>query len=98
LAGHQLVIQAGGFGEHRFGNAQVSVCTSEYPGTHKAYAAPTITTAMQTVAINDTWLQVELPPATEMRLDLETIRYCRQPRYVAYGDWDLDAGSADLAD
>lgn len=84
----QVILQAGGFAEHRFGNVHYAARTSDYPGSHKAYAAPPMTSEVQTAAVNDTWLHVELPPATEILLDLETERYCRQPQYTAYGDWE----------
>ncbi len=87
LATRTVVVQAGGFAEHRFGDVEYTVCTSDYPGSHKSYAVPPVTAATERVAVNDTWLTVELPPATEIVLDLETIRYCRQPTYPTAEDW-----------
>ena len=83
------------FAEHRFGDVQYSVCTSDYPGSQKAYGAPPVTTATQSTTVDDTWLTVELPPATEIVLDLETIRYCRQPTYSTAERWSTSASGAD---
>ena len=78
----QVVIQAGGFGEHRFISASYSGLISEYPGSSKTYHAPPLETETQSQAINDTYLQVTLPPATEIKLNLEMARYVNQPSYA----------------
>ncbi|MEM7031545.1 MAG: hypothetical protein AAF629_18430 [Chloroflexota bacterium] len=77
----QVIIQAGGFGEHQFISAGTEVRISDYPGTHKAYTAPELKTETQTIPINDKYLRVELPSATEIRLDLKMERYVNQPSY-----------------
>ncbi|MBV7337195.1 hypothetical protein KFU94_55000 [Chloroflexi bacterium TSY] len=81
FATRTLIIQAGGFGEHRFVTAQYNRRTSEYPGSHKEYVAPQLTVDVQTVPVDDKFLQVKLLPATEIRLDLTMERYINQPVY-----------------
>ncbi|MEM7131738.1 MAG: hypothetical protein AAF702_35825 [Chloroflexota bacterium] len=81
LKTRRVIVQAGGFGEHRFGTAAYSTLGSEYPGSHKAYAAPPIESEMQSVSVDSHLLQVDLPPATQIVLDLETERYVNQPSY-----------------
>jgi hypothetical protein len=81
VATRTVVIQAGGFGEHHFDAVTYEVRTSDYPGSHKSYAPPPLTTETAHAEIGDKWLQVELPPATQITLDLATTRYVNQPSY-----------------
>lgn len=81
FAEHNVIIQAGGFGEHRFDAATYDVRTSEYPGSQKSYAPPPLETRHETVEVHDRLLQVQLPPATQITLDLATTRYVHQPSY-----------------
>jgi len=81
FATRTLIVQAGGFGEHRFDAVTYDVRTSEYPGSQKRYAPPPVETTRETVEIHDNLLQVELPPATQITLDLVTARYVNQPSY-----------------
>ena len=77
----EVVIQAGGLGEHRFVTAAFAARASEYPGSQKEYAAPQLQTDSQTVAVNATHLRVLLPPATEIALDLAMERFTQEPSY-----------------
>jgi hypothetical protein len=61
-----VIIQAGGFGEHRF--AEVTIRNQ----------ADRI---IQQLTVNDKWLCVELVPGAGVRLELETIRYANEPTY-----------------
>ncbi len=85
----KVVIQAGAFGEHRFGEAKFQVRTSEFPGDLGGYAGtyylPTLETEERTEAVNDGRLEVVLPRWSEVRLDLETSRYVNDPS--AGGPW-----------
>lgn len=82
-AGRSLLIQGGAFGEHRFGEVKYQVRTSEYPGWLGGYAgtysAPPLTVVERTEMVNNTHLQIELPPGTELLLDLGTERYVNEP-------------------
>lgn len=85
FAERTVIIQAGSFGEHRFTAVTYDVRTSEYPGSHKAYAPSPITTDTVTQALSapvgDRYLGVVLPPGTQIALDLATSRYVNAPDY-----------------
>ncbi len=81
FAERQVIIQAGGFGEHRFEAVTYDVSTSEYPGSHKSYAPPPVTTRSERVDLADRHLQVTLPPGTQITLELDVKRYVNQPSY-----------------
>ena len=76
-----LVMQAGGFGEHRFVSATFDLLTSDYPGSQKRYDAPPVECENKTVEVADTLLKIELPPATQITLDLSMQRYVNMPSY-----------------
>jgi hypothetical protein len=86
FAEHTVILQAGGFGEHRFAGVTYDRCTSEYPGSHKNYAPSPIdvcTEQMQSSSTTgDRYLQVTLPPGTQITLDLITTPYIGQPDYT----------------
>ncbi|MEZ4664393.1 MAG: hypothetical protein R2911_43230 [Caldilineaceae bacterium] len=81
LAHRHVIIQAGGFGEHRFDAVRYDMRTSEYPGSHKMYASPPLATRTAEAAVNDKYLAVMLPPATQITLDLATARHVNSPSY-----------------
>ena len=85
LHARSLIIQAGGFGEHHFVSADIMQRTSVYPGSQKEYAAPEMQMERQSVPIDDRFLQVDLPPATEITLELTMERHVNQPSYA--GPW-----------
>ena len=76
-----VILQAGGFGEHRFETVRFTSRTSAYPGASKAYQAPTVECAVENATVDDVYLQVELPPATQIELDFEMARFVNQPSY-----------------
>ncbi len=78
----RVTVQAGAFGEHRFDAVIYTQLTSDYPGSHKSYAAPQIEIATQRTEVGDAHLTVVLPPATQIQLDLKTTRYTHPPSYV----------------
>ena len=86
FAMRRLIIQAGGFGEHRFTTAAYEERTSDYPGSQKRYAAPQLATAPTTVAVDAPTVQVELPPAMMIRLELGMKRFVNDPSYAL--PWD----------
>ena len=83
VVGRKLVIQAGAFGEHHFGDVKYQVRTSEYPGWlggyAGTYAAPPLEVEERRATVNSSRLQVELPAGTELLLDLSTERYVNDP-------------------
>ena len=83
--GRKLIIQAGAFGEHRFGTAKYFARTSEWPGElggyAGSYAAPPLRTEARMAAVNNTHLCVELPPGMEITLDVTTERFVNEPSY-----------------
>lgn len=81
FATRNLLIQAGAMGEHQFLSASYDALTSDYPGSYKSYTAPPVTTEVRTLAVNDKLLQIILPPATEIRLDLQMARFINPPTY-----------------
>ncbi len=76
-----VLLQAGGFGEHRFGTVRYSQRTSVYPGDPQAYRSPAIEQITEEETVDDVHLQVELPPATRIKLDIKTARYVNEPSY-----------------
>jgi hypothetical protein len=79
--GREVVLQAGAFGEHSFRSASYASRTSEYPGGVYKYAAPPLETEQLEVEIQDKYFQVDLPPASEIVLELVMERYVNQPTY-----------------
>ncbi|MFL2542738.1 MAG: hypothetical protein ACJ0UT_12375 [Candidatus Latescibacterota bacterium] len=83
VAGRKLLIQGGAFGEHRFGEVRYQRRTSEYPGWMGGYAgtyaAEPLVVEERTEAINNSRFHVELPPGSELLLDLSTERYVNEP-------------------
>ncbi|MBT6150292.1 MAG: hypothetical protein HOH74_32930 [Gemmatimonadetes bacterium] len=80
-----VLLQAGAFGEHRFTSVNWEGRTSVWPGDLGGYAgtysAEPITRQMHRREITNGRLQVELPPAMEICLDLATQRYVNEPSY-----------------
>jgi len=81
----RVIVGGGAFGEHRIVMARYAARTSGYPGERGAYEAPDLTTDERVVDVGDTYLEVILPPASEIRLDLRMVRYANQPSYA--GPW-----------
>ncbi len=81
LEGRKLLIQAGTLGEHRFSSVEYSVLTSAYPGEVGDYAAPPVTQANKRHEIEESQFQVELPPGTEIRLEIGLARHVNEPNY-----------------
>lgn len=76
-----VVVQAGAFGEHQFTSVDYSVRSSEYPGHLEDYAPPALQTNSQQATIDGKYLQVSMPPATEIVLDLCMQRFVNDPSY-----------------
>ncbi|MEU0806861.1 hypothetical protein [Streptomyces sp. NPDC005970] len=65
-----LVVQAGGFGEHRIDRALVDAAAPGYPGDPRSYTAPDPATSTVDLPVGGPRLEVELPPGHRVRLDL----------------------------
>jgi len=81
----RLIVQGGAYGEHRFARANWSGRTSVWPGHlggyAGTYAAPNLTTEQRCADIGANRFTLELPPATEIVLDLATERYVNEPSH-----------------
>ena len=80
-ASRTVLLQAGGFGEHRFEAVRYAKRTSIYPGRPPAYQSPEVEHTTEEENVGDVYLQVELPPATRIELDIKTARYINAPSY-----------------
>ena len=85
IESRRLTLQGGAFGEHRFGTATWQGRTSVWPGELGGYAgsyAPApLTTEVRTQAVDGSRFLVELPPGSQITLELETQRYVNEPSY-----------------
>ena len=81
LASRELIVQAGGLGEHEFVKARYDLRTSDWPGVVGEYAAPKLETQTEDVAIGGRYFQVNLPPATQIMLELTLRRLVNAPSY-----------------
>ena len=77
-----VLLQAGGFGEHRFETVRYTKRTGDYPGENRAYFAPALAQAPEEAVVEARYLQVELPPATQIELDIKMSRYAHEPSYT----------------
>jgi hypothetical protein len=77
-----VAVQAGAFGEHQFLEARYAVRTSAYPGSPQEYTAPELQWESRSLPIQDKYLHVHMPPATEIELDLEMARFINRPSYT----------------
>jgi hypothetical protein len=66
-ADREVIIGAGSFGEHRFGEVTVDAAHGD---------------CSETIAVNDTCLTVDLRPGTEIELQLGMSYFCQQPSYA----------------
>ena len=80
-ASRTVLLQAGGFGEHRFEAIRYTKRTSGFPGQQEAYQSPEVAHTTEEENAGDVYLQVELPPATRIELDIATARYVNEPSY-----------------
>jgi hypothetical protein len=79
-----VVVQAGSFAEHEFSAVHYPSLASptNYPGPVGAYALSPRPTAGHEAPLNDRWLDVRLPPNTQIQLKLAVRRYVHQPSYA----------------
>lgn len=84
--GRSVIIQAGGFGEHRFTDVGYARLTSDYPGAGTTYAAPPIKTAPAQMTVNGSLLTINMDPGSQIRLRLGMERFVNAPSYSQ--PWD----------
>jgi len=78
----RVIVGGGAFGEHRIASARYAARTSDYPGERGGYEAPNLLTEERMVEVEGTYLEVSLPPASEITLDLRMARYANTPSYA----------------
>lgn len=76
-----ILLQAGGFGEHHFETVRYTNQSREDVNKINDYDMPTVAHTVTEATVNDKYLQVELPPATQIELDIQTTRYVHEPSY-----------------
>jgi hypothetical protein len=81
VEGRKVLVQAGTLGEHRFTGVEYSVLTSVYPGVVEDYAAPPVEQGKEEIEVNSPHFQIELPPGTEIRLEIGFKRHTNEPSY-----------------
>jgi hypothetical protein len=77
-----VIVQAGGFGEHRCTAVRYTARTGAYPGPIGSYAAPDPQAEWRTLAAHDSHLEVHMPPACDITLDLQMERHVNDPSYA----------------
>jgi hypothetical protein len=77
----QVLVQAGTLGEHKFTQVEYNKMVSDGMGQVGDYGLPAVETALETVAVDGSCLQVELPPGTEIRLVLGLERHVNGASY-----------------
>jgi hypothetical protein len=77
-----VLIQAGTFGEHRFLVARYGAGVGDYPGPIGQRDVSPLGMEMRTLPLDDRHVQVHLPPATEITLELEMERHVHEPSYA----------------
>jgi hypothetical protein len=78
----EVIIQAGGLGEHHFVSATYTCCDSEYPGPVGSYATPELPIDQKTVDIDNRYIAIHLPPTTEITVDFTMQRFVHDPSYT----------------
>ena len=77
----EVIIQAGGLGEHAFVHVRYETRTSDWPGDVGSYTAPRLETDRRDEVFDDRYVQVVLPPASQITLDLTMQRMTNPPSY-----------------
>ena len=81
LESRQVILQAGSFAQHRFTQARYERRQSDYPGDPGSGMAPELQLEPVEKTIDDCYLHVELPPASEINLELGLHRFSQTPSY-----------------
>ena len=79
---HNVIIQAGGFGEHLFTGVRFTMAASGYPGPFdEVTRIPSAELAWHEVKVTDRSLEIHLPPLTQITLDLGMRLHVSPPSY-----------------
>ncbi len=81
LEGRKVLLQAGTLGEHQFTVAEYNALASVYPGSPESYAGSPVEQQRERIEFASTHFQVELPPGTEIRLEIGLKRHVNEPGY-----------------
>jgi hypothetical protein len=82
LQEREVLLQAGGLGEHKFLSAEYDASPTPYPAPTGHYAAERPVVETKTIDVDGTYLRVALPPATRIRLALTMERFVNVPSYA----------------
>ena len=77
----QVLVQAGTLGEHRFTQVKYNKVVGGNFGKVGDYGLPEVETALETVAVDGSYVHVELPPGTEIRLVIGLERHVQGASY-----------------
>ena len=84
ISTQSVIVQAGGFAEHRFQRVRFTRLASAYPGPYKeATFVPSVTTSWQEETCAGPYLQVDLPPASQITLELAMTLHVAPPTYAS---------------
>ena len=76
---HDVIVQAGAFGEHRFNSVRYSLGKNEFPTPNDDGYVTGSPPGKGNMVIDDDIFHVHMPPAREIVLDLEMERYVNRP-------------------
>jgi hypothetical protein len=77
----RVVVQAGGFGEHRIDRVTYDAAAPGHPGDPRAYTAPTPELTEHTIEVGGPRVEVDLPPGHRIRLDLHLTPRAYRPAH-----------------
>ncbi|MBA3823971.1 MAG: hypothetical protein H0X24_08750, partial [Ktedonobacterales bacterium] len=78
-----LLVQAGGFAEHRFRRVRYSQLGSDYPGPfEETTRVPAATTIWHEAACDGPYLRIALPPTSQITLELTMDLHVAAPTYA----------------
>ena len=81
-----MIVQAGAYAEHDIETAGYTCAAAGWMGQHTEYISHDVEISGREVAVGGPWLDVELPPGTEVTLTLRLRLRVRVPS--AQAPWD----------
>ena len=85
IESQSLIIQAGSLAEHCFTSVEYTEEIGEYPGKNDAYGSPDSKIQWVSKMIDNTYLEIDLPPGMQINLKLGLKRLVNVPSYQ--GPW-----------
>ncbi len=76
-----VIVQAGSFAQDRFRKVSWTRRTSEYPGRPGSGMAPALEVEAVEQECDEVYLEVVLPPGTEIELRLQVEKFTQRPSY-----------------